>query len=169
MSAPEGENQVELDAIDQARIDSAMAPDASDAFLGGVLENVAQVGRIVAGAARKAELASAINAGSAMRVEPDQVDELARFFESKATEMNDRSYDVQMLAYVSAPGTDPVSSQVVDAYGKVGAGDSNAYYENYIKLAEVFTNTAANLRASAAQVRTNDQDAADSFGGNLAQ
>lgn len=114
---------------------------------------------------KKAELAQSMSAGTQMRVDPAEADNLAQFFEDEAQGLDDRSYDVQELSLVSAPGGDPVSSGVAQAYGQVAAGDARAYFDNYMKLAQVFRDTANSLRAFAKQTRTDDQDSADALKG----
>lgn len=114
---------------------------------------------------KKAELAQSMSSGTQMRVDPAEVEDLARFFDDEAQGLEDRLIDVQGLGQVEAPGTDPVSTGAASAYGKVGAGDDRAYTENYLKLIDVFKKTSESLRASAKQTRTDDQDAADAFKG----
>ncbi|TDD85663.1 hypothetical protein E1202_20470 [Saccharopolyspora karakumensis] len=113
--------------------------------------------------ADKAALAQSQSAGGSMRIEPDKVDELASFFEAEALAMEAREADVFELATVPTAGKDPVSVSAASTYGQVAEGDEQAYLTNYRKLARVFKDTAANLRASATQTRTNDQDSADSL------
>lgn len=120
-----------------------------------------QIAETVDRMADKAALAQAQSAGGAMRIEPDQVDEVARFFEDEARAMEARQREVNYLSRVKAPGKDPVSIQAANKYGQVGAGNDQAYADNYLKLAKVFKDTAANLRASAQQTRTDDQNSAD--------
>ena len=114
---------------------------------------------------KKAELAQSMSAGTQMRVDPAEVDSLAKFFEGEAGALRNRLTDVQDLARVEAPGTDPVSTGAASAYGNVGAGDDRAYGENYRKLIDVFMKTADSLRASAGQTRRDDQDSADALKG----
>ncbi|MEV4729038.1 hypothetical protein [Saccharopolyspora sp. NPDC049426] len=113
--------------------------------------------------ADKAALAASQSAGGSMRIEPDKVDELASFFEAEALAMERREQEVYELSQVPTAGKDPVSVRSASTYGQVADGDEQAYLNNYRKLASVFKDTAANLRASATQTRTNDQDSADSF------
>ena len=162
MAGGEGD-QIPLDAYDQREMQRAQAMGMVP--MGGVV-GVAQSAVTMARAARKAELAQAASSGMSMRVEPDQVDKLAQFFEDEAQKITDRALDRGEVFIVSPlAGDDPVSTQAADQYVQVASGGSNSYLDNFQKLAEVFSNTAANLRASAQQVRTNDQDAADSFNG----
>ncbi|MFD0487145.1 hypothetical protein ACFQ0O_09020 [Saccharopolyspora spinosporotrichia] len=121
----------------------------------------------MARAASKADAAQKIAAGATMRVEPDQVDKLAQFFEDEAEKMTEREGDLNRLSMIKPPGKDPVSTRAVAEYEKVGAGDDSAYLDNYQKLAKVFRETAANLRASAQQTRLDDQNAEDSFRGGI--
>lgn len=114
-------------------------------------------------AGKKAELAQAMSASSQMRVDPAEVDNLAKFFEDEAQGLEDRGFDLEKIYSISAPGNDPVSTQAAQVYGQVGAGDDRAYFENYMKLAQVFRQTADSLRASAKQTRSDDQDAAESL------
>lgn len=114
---------------------------------------------------KKAELAQSMSAGTQMRVDPAEVDNLAKFFNDEADELYRRLRDVRQLGQVTAPGTDPVSTGAAQAYGKVGSGDQRAYEDNYLKLIDVFKKTAESLQASAKQTRTDDQDAADAFKG----
>lgn len=114
---------------------------------------------------KKAELAQTMSAGTQMRVDPAEVEDLAKFFEDEAQGLANRNADVRLLGYVEAPGTDPVSIGASDAYGRVGAGDDRAYGDNYLKLIDVFKKTAESLRASAKQTRTDDQDSADALKG----
>ncbi len=103
------------------------------------------------------------SAGGSMRIQPEKVDELARFFDDEALAMENRELEIAMLADVPAPGTDPVSTNATVVYGQVGAGDKTAYMENYRELAKVFRNSAIALRESAQQVRTDDDTASLSF------
>ena len=162
MAGGEGD-QIPLDMQDQAAIHHAFNNG------GNLFQNMAESAQIMQHAAMKAQLAQSMSAGTTMRVDPAQVDKLAAFFEDEAEAMQKRQRDVFRLGKVKAPGHDPVSTQAADTYGKVGSGDANAYSENYMKLAQVFRDTAANLRANAQQTRTDDQNAEDGFrGGNLA-
>lgn len=113
--------------------------------------------------ADNAAYAASQAAGGSMRIQPERVDELARFFEDEASAMEIREAKIGMLAEVSAPGTDPVSQNATVVYGQVGAGDKTAYMENYKELAKVFKNAAIALRESAQQVRTDDDTASLSF------
>lgn len=156
--------EIQLDATDQAYMHHRMSQ-------GGFFNPTAQVVAVAETLSRaqtKAALAQSQAAGGSMLVDPDQIDKLAQFFEDEAQALADRVVDVQQLAELKPAGRDPVSTQATAVYQKVGAGDENAYMDNYLKLAEYFQNTAANLRASAHQNRTDDQNAADSLGGKLA-
>lgn len=113
--------------------------------------------------ADNAAYAASQSAGGSMRIQPEKVDELARFFEDEALMMEKREAKIAMLADVPAPGTDPVSTSATTIYGQVGAGDKTAYMENYRQLATVFKDAATALRQSAQQVRTDDDTAALSF------
>lgn len=122
-----------------------------------------QIGETITNIGEKAAYAQAQSAGGSMRIQPDKVDELARFFDDEALEMERREGKIAMLADVPPPGLDPVSTGSTEIYGKVGAGNPNAYAENYQELAKVFRNAALALRASAQQVRTDDDTASLSF------
>jgi hypothetical protein len=163
-------NPAPLDATDQAAVQNAwQTTGPQDFFLGGLAQKMAATAQIQDHANRKAELAQAVSSGSQMRVDPAEVDALARFFEDEAQRLEGRERAVTELATIEPPGTDPVSTQAASKYGEVASGNGQGYLENYKKLAQVFHDTAASLRTSAQQTRTNDQDAADSFrGGNLA-
>ncbi|QGK69683.1 hypothetical protein GIY23_09265 [Allosaccharopolyspora coralli] len=111
----------------------------------------------------KAQLAEAVGAGNTMMVDPDQVDKLAGFFDSKAQELRDRRMQVRLLADVQPPGTDPVSSGAARVYSKVGEGDEQAYLDNYSKLIQVFEDASENLKSTAQQTRSDEQGAKDRF------
>ncbi|QUH01628.1 hypothetical protein HUO13_13110 [Saccharopolyspora erythraea] len=163
MAGDEGGNQIPLDAYDQRELDRAQAMGALP-MAGPVA--MAQSAVTMARAARKANAAEAASAGTTMLVDPDQVDKLARFFDDEAQAILDRAMDRQeTLTLIPPPGKDPVSTQAADTYVQVATGSGDGYLENFQKLAKVFSDTAANLRASAQQTRTNDQDAAGSFNG----
>lgn len=115
----------------------------------------------------KRQLAGAQSAGTSLRVDPEHVEDLARFFEEEAQALVDRESQMVALTNIASPGTDPVSQGVARVYGQIAAGDDQAYYENYRKLATVLRDTARSLRDSAKQTRTSDQDAADQFKGDL--
>lgn len=120
-------------------------------------------------AQKKAELAKAVEAGGHMVVDPDKVDGLAAFFRIEAKRLRDRRDVVADLAMVEPPGSDPTSQGVAEVFSRVGAGDGDGYLENYLKLADVFDQTAEELEASAKQTRTDEQNAEDAFrGGDLA-
>ncbi|SFT32603.1 hypothetical protein SAMN04487904_10183 [Actinopolyspora lacussalsi subsp. righensis] len=155
-----------MDAADQAAMDAEMQDVADSALFpgpAGLAKEMADIARIAERANTKAELAQAISDNTRMVVDPDEVDALAGFFEGKAQELEDRSWGIYELSNVPPPGTDPVSTGAVSLHGEVAAGDDRAYYENYMKLAQVFNDTAASLRSSAEQTRTDDANAADSF------
>lgn len=117
----------------------------------------------------RTQLGQEVSSNMRMRIDPDQVDSLAKFFEDEARALRDRMQDLYDLQSVSAPGTDPVSTQAATAYGTVASGGPASYLDNYKKLTQVFHDTATNLRASAQQTRTNDENAASGLhGGNLA-
>ncbi|MER7081942.1 hypothetical protein SAMN02982929_03395 [Saccharopolyspora kobensis] len=161
----EGEReQIQLDATDQAYMNHRMSE-------GGFFNPTAQVVAVAETLGRaqtKAALAQSQAAGGSMLVDPDQIDKLAQFFEDEAQALFDRAADVQLLADVPPAGHDPVSVNSASVYQTVAAGDDSAYIDNYLKLAEYFQNTAANLRGNARQNRIDDQNSADSLGGKLA-
>jgi hypothetical protein len=180
VAGDEGE-QVPLDSMDQAAMDQVHQEQVATAALsrmpliGNVLapqqfaEHAQEIADIQGRANKKAELAHAMTAGTTMRVDPAEVDALAKFFEDEAQGLEDRAFDVQELGAVEPPGSDPVSTKAAPVYGQVGAGSDRAYFENYMMLARVFRDTAANLRASAQQTRTDEQNAESNFrGGDLA-
>lgn len=115
----------------------------------------------------KQQLAQAQSAGTSMQVDPEHVDKLAAFFEHEAEALEQRQSALMDLSDVRAPGTDPVSTGAAEVYSLVGAGDDRAYYDNYLKLAQVFRDTANSLRDSAKQTRTSDQNASDGFRGDI--
>lgn len=125
-------------------------------FWGQITETVDRIADNVA-------YAAAQDAGGSMRIEPDKVDELARFFEEEAEKMEMREQDVALLADVPAPGVDPVSTGAVATYAKVAVGSPTAYMENYQQLATVFKDAANALRESSRQVRTDDDTSAHSI------
>ncbi|RKT86624.1 PE family protein [Saccharopolyspora antimicrobica] len=143
-------------SVDQNVIDAARVVPGPAGFIGNAMN-------IMTRAADNAALAAAQSAGGSMRIEPDQVDKLAQFFKEEATRLEDRQQEVFSLSRVKAPGKDPVSTQVADRYGQVAAGNETAYLNNYLQLAKVLKETAANLEASARQTRTDDQNAEDSI------
>lgn len=110
-----------------------------------------------------AALASAQNAGGRMYIEPEKVDEVANFFIQEAATLRGRAQDVFDLSQIDPPGTDDVSTQSADKYGQVAAGGANSYRDAYNDLANYLESTGNELRASAKQTRTNDQDSADSL------
>ncbi|GAA0515297.1 hypothetical protein GCM10011581_49110 [Saccharopolyspora subtropica] len=149
-------------SVDQRTIDAMRATPGITGMMGTVLN-------VATRAADNAALAAAQEAGGSMIVDPDQVDKLAQFFDDEARAMRERRADIADLATVEAPGLDPVSTQTAEKYGQVASGGSQAYLDNYLKLADYFEATAEKLRKSARQTRTDQQNAADSFGGgNLA-
>ncbi|MDP9641007.1 hypothetical protein J2S53_000952 [Actinopolyspora lacussalsi] len=155
-----------MDAADQAAMDAEMQDVADSALFpgpAGLAKEMADIARIAERANTKAELAQAISDNTRMVVDPDEVDALAGFFEEKASELEDRQREVSELASVSPPGTDPVSTGAAAIHGEVASGDDRSYMPNYLKLAKVFNDTAASLRSSAEQTRTDDANAADSF------
>ncbi|MEB3367538.1 PE domain-containing protein [Saccharopolyspora mangrovi] len=122
-----------------------------------------QIGETVDRIADKTAYAASQAAGGSMRIQPEKVDELARFFDDEADRLENREADITFLAEVPAAGTDPVSTGAATTFGQVGAGAPNAYMENYSKLAVVFRDAANALRQSAQQVRTDDDTASLSF------
>ena len=163
-----------LDATDKAALQNAelnskvMAPCTPDNPHGGALPDQHMVNQIHERANRKAELAHAMDAGGArMRVDPAEVDALAKFFEDEAQGLLGRAREIQKLSQVTPPGLDPVSKDAAKVYGQVGEGNAQAYMDNYLKLADTFNGTAANLRKNAQQTRTDDQNAADGFRGGV--
>lgn len=162
MAAPE---QAAMDGVrSDLAMDMVTAPFGGKPDLAG---SQAQMQEIQDRAAKKAELAQATQGSTQMIVDPDKVDDLAGFFEGKAVELYDRLFKVRELSAVEAPGSDPTSVQVAEVFRQVGAGDDQAYYDNYLKLIDVFKDTAANLRASAQQTRTDEQNNEDVFRGGL--
>ncbi|WP_263248564.1 hypothetical protein [Saccharopolyspora rosea] len=145
-------------AIGQSGLPFAAAPVIGAAGAAGMAETLQR-------ASAKADLAKALDAGATMLVDPDKVDGLARFFEDEAKGLRKRQRDVNDLASIDPPGTDPVSTQVAAKYGEVAAGDDSAYLDNYLKLADRFDEVAANLRAHATQTRTDEQNAVEGFRG----
>ncbi|WP_017974714.1 hypothetical protein [Actinopolyspora halophila] len=159
---PNADGQGGLDATDQAAMDAAtQMPDGP--VLGGLAEVATDIARISDRANTKAELAQSLSSNTRMVVDPEEVDDLAKFFEEKAEELLDRRTDLQELANVPPPGTDPVSTGAASLHGQVASGDDQSYMPNYLKLAQVFNDTAASLRSNAKQTRTDDENAADSF------
>lgn len=123
----------------------------------------AQVGETISRIADTQAYAAAQAAGGSMRIQPEKVDELARFFEDEAKEMEARERQLGRLADVPSAGSDPVSTNATPIYGQVASGGPTAYAENYHKLATVFKDAATALRASAKQVRSDDDTASLSF------
>ncbi|ASU78710.1 hypothetical protein CDG81_10975 [Actinopolyspora erythraea] len=160
------DGQPGMDAADRAALDAEMQDVAGSAlFTGpaGLAKEMADIARIADRANTKAELAQAISDNTRMVVDPDEVDALAGFFEEKASELEDRWLKISELANIPPPGTDPVSTGAASIHGQVASGDDRSYIPNYLKLAQVFNDTAASLRSSARQTRTDDANAADSF------
>ena len=167
----------QMDAMDRASMQQLQekAPPATMCKADGStaaseqqqLQHISAQGNVQDRADKKAELAQTMSAGTQMRVDPAEMDNLAQFFEDEARGLADRMADIRSLADVEAPGTDPVSTGAADVYGKVGDGDARAYGDNYRKLIDVFMVTADTLRASSKQTRTDDQDAADAFKGKV--
>ncbi|ASU77148.1 hypothetical protein CDG81_01120 [Actinopolyspora erythraea] len=162
------EKPVELDAADQAAMENTVNELPASFLTGTTAQKIVEIARIQERANDKAQLAEARGEDTRMVVDPEEVDALASFFEGKAEELQDRVDDIQQLGSVPAPGTDPVSAGAAEQHGRVGAGDERAYLENYLELVKVFQDTAASLRSSATQTRTDDAEAADSLerGGN---
>ncbi|MGW3472398.1 hypothetical protein ACWDKQ_28905 [Saccharopolyspora sp. NPDC000995] len=161
MTADGEDNQVQFDATDQAYLQHR-------AQQGGLLAPVGAFATTAARAADKAALAQSQAAHGSMRIDPDKVDELARFFNDEAKALEKQARKVQELAYLSPPGDDPVSVRATEKYGLVAAGDDRACYENLMTLAQFFGKTAEKLHNNASDTRTNDQNSAESFGGYLA-
>ena len=167
----------EMDAMDRASMQNLQdkappaTPCAADGSTAASEQQQAQYlsaqADVQERADKKAQLAQTMSAGTQMRVDPVEVENLAKFFDDEAEGLWDRLMDVQSLADVEAPGTDPVSIGAADAYGKVGAGDTRAYGDNYRQLIKVFRDTANSLRSNAKQTRTDDQDSADALKGKL--
>ncbi|WP_438388253.1 hypothetical protein [Actinopolyspora saharensis] len=161
--AANGDGQGELDATDQAALDAATQMPNSGTLLGGLAEVASDMQRIGERANTKAELAQSLSSNTRMVVDPDEVDDLAKFFEEKAEELEDKSMTYHDLALIPAPGTDPTSEGSAKIHGQVASGDEQAFLPNHMKLAQVFKDTAESLRSSAKQTRTDDENAADSF------
>lgn len=166
-------SNVPLDPSDQAAYSATwQAPMSDPGFMGGIADvatKMAQTANLQNAANLKAQLAQETGSHSKMRVDPSQVDSLAKFFEDEAQALADHLADSQQLASVSPPGHDPISTQAATAYGKVASGGPEAYLNNVTKLQQVFHATAANLRASAQQSRSSDEDAASGLhGGTVA-
>jgi uncharacterized protein YukE len=163
---------VPLDPSDQAAYNATwQEPTAPGLFnaVGDVANKMVQTANIQNAANLKAQLAQDLSSHSMMRVDPSQVESLAKFFEDEANKLDDHLQDSQELASVTPPGQDPVSTQAATAYGTVASGSPQAYLDNVAKLQKVFEETAQNLRASAQQTRTDDENAASGLrGGNLA-
>jgi len=177
MAGDEGVGPVpidQMDAMDQAAMQQAQAHQFVDnmpSMWGGAPASQSQDSQAIQAvqdrANAKQQLAQAQSAGTSMRVDPEHVDDLAKFFEDEAQALVDRESQMVALSSITSPGTDPVSQAASQVYAQVAAGDDQAYYENYIKLANVFRDTARSLRDSAKQTRTSDQESADQFKGDL--
>ena len=173
MAGEEGAGPVpidQMDAMDQASMHQARADQFLDdmpSMWGGAPATQGQNSQAVQAVQNRAnakqQLAEAQSAGSFMHVDPEHVDDLANFFDREAEALEQRDFDVLLLNAVEPPGTDPVSQGATNIFAQVAAGGGSAYYENYMKLAKVFRDTANSLRDSAKQTRTSDQDAADTF------
>lgn len=145
-------------ASGQALSATPLANVAAPLVQSAAMQNMADAkGRMEA----KAQLAQEAGAGNTMMVDPDQVDKLAGFFKAKASDLTGRLMDLGLLADVQPPGGDPVSNGAARVYSEVGGGNDRAYLENYRKLIGVFEDAAANLEASARQVRSDEQGAQD--------
>lgn len=162
-----------MDAMDQASMAQAQGNqyiDNMSTFFGSApsqatqAQNAQAIQSVQDRANAKQQLAQAQSAGTSMRVDPEHVDKLAAFFQDEAEALENRAYDVQMLAEVAPPGTDPVSTQAAKVYGQVAGGGGSSYLENYMKLAQVLHDTANSLRDNAKQTRTSEQNAADGLG-----
>ncbi|NYH80551.1 hypothetical protein FHR84_003917 [Actinopolyspora biskrensis] len=159
---PNADGQGGLDAADQAAMDAAtQMPDGP--VLGGLAEVATDIARISDRANTKAELAQSLSSNTRMVVDPEEVDDLAKFFEEKAEEIESKALSYQDLALVPPPGTDPTSNGAAKIHGQVASGEEQSFFPNYMKLAQVFKDTAESLRSSAKQTRTDDENAADSF------
>lgn len=175
MAGEEGAGPVpidQMDAMDQASMRQAQADqyiDTMSTFFGSAPSPTTQnqdsqaIRAIQDRANAKQQLAQAQSAGTFMRVDPEHVEDLANFFDREAEALEQREFDVLLLNEVEPPGTDPVSQGAANIFAQVGAGGVSAYYENYMKLAKVFHDTANSLRDSAKQTRNSDQDAADNI------
>lgn len=173
MTGNEGtQPNVPLDPSDQAAYNAIWQAPGAPGFLGAVGDvatKMAETANLQNTANLKAQLAQDLGSHSRMRVDPSQVDSLAKFFEDQADKLNDHLQDSQRLATVTPPGQDPVSTQAASAFGVVATGNPQSYLDNVAKLQKVFTDTAQNLRASAQQTRTDDENAASGLkGGGLA-
>ncbi|SFT89784.1 hypothetical protein SAMN04487904_112113 [Actinopolyspora lacussalsi subsp. righensis] len=159
---------IEMDAADQAAMENTASELPASFLTGTTAQKLVEIARIQERANDKARLAEARGDNTRMVVDPEEVDGLASFFEDKAEELQQRVQRVQELGSVPAPGTDPVSAGATEQHSRVGAGDDRAYLENYLELVKVFQDTAASLRSSAKQTRTDDAEVADSLerGGN---
>lgn len=154
----EGDDGNPYQTIDQSKIDEMRAQ-------GGIAGAMGKMMNAVSRASDNAALAAAQQADGTMRVDPDQVDKLAKFFRDEAEALRVRRRDITELGTVDPPGTDPVSTQASEKYGQVASGNPQAYLDNYLKLADAFDDTAQNLESSVQQWRTNDDDAAAGMGG----
>ena len=173
MAGDEGVGPVpidQMDAMDQAAMQQAQAHQFVDdmpSMWGGAPASQGQDSQAIRAvqdrANAKQQLAQAQSAGTSMRVDPEHVDDLAKFFDREAEALEQREFDVLLLNAVEPPGADPVSQGATNIFAQVAAGGGSGYYENYMKLAQVFRDTANSLRDSAKQSRTSDQDAADNF------
>ncbi|MGP4020028.1 hypothetical protein [Saccharopolyspora sp. 5N708] len=144
--------------VDQSKIDSMVSQ-------GGVVGAVGAALNTITRAQDMAAFAAAQHANGTMRIDVDQVDKLAQFFKDEADAMEEREQDLYELANVSAPGSDPVSTQAAMQYGQVAVGDQRAYLDNYKRLAKIFRDTALELESVAKQTRTDDQNAVEGLGG----
>ncbi|GAB3678100.1 hypothetical protein [Saccharopolyspora tripterygii] len=124
-----------------------------------------KIGETVDRMADTVAYAASQNAGGAMTVDPDQVDEIAGFFREKAQILNDRAYDVQDMGTIEAAGGDPVSTGSANAYGQVVTSEGDGYFTSYRELATVLLDAAHALEQGARQWRVDDDNAATSFGG----
>ncbi|MCI2423924.1 hypothetical protein MOQ72_41645 [Saccharopolyspora sp. K220] len=157
----EGDGGNPYQTMSQSEIDAMRNSGGITGMMGNVLNVTTRM-------ADNAALAAAQDAHGQMRLDPDGMDKLAQFFSDEAQAMQDRLVDVQDLASVNPPGSDPVSSQAADVYGQVASGGGSGYLENYKMLIQYFSKTAEKMRDSAKQARTDDQDSAESFrGGNV--
>ncbi|GAA4618370.1 hypothetical protein [Saccharopolyspora hordei] len=147
--------------VDQRAIDAMRMTPGFTGFVGDAVN-------LMTRAMDNAALAQAQSAVGSMRVEPDKVDELGRFFDDEARALEKEAEKLQEVAFTSPPGSDPVSTQATMAYNQVAAGDDRSAYENLMKLAALFKKASLDLHDSARQNRLDDQNAADSFGGNIA-
>ncbi|MEV0054189.1 hypothetical protein AB0H34_27245 [Saccharopolyspora shandongensis] len=154
----EGDGGNPYQTMDQGKIDAMRAS-------GGITGMIGNVMNVVSRATDNAAFAAAQQANGTMRIDLDQLDKIVTFFEDEARELRERRADIADLSVVEPPGGDPVSAQVAEKYALVASGNAQAYLDNYLQLAVVLEETAENLKASVRQTRTDQQNAAEAFGG----